>query len=96
MSWEEAIFWVVAAVTVIGALGVVTARNIVHSALFLILALLAVAGIFILLSAEFLAIVQVLDLRRRRHDPRALRDDAHPRPRFARALLTVRSVRSPR
>lgn len=60
MSWEEAIFWVVAAVTVIGAFGVVTARNIVHSALFLILALLSVAGIFILLSAEFLAIVQVL------------------------------------
>jgi NADH-quinone oxidoreductase subunit J len=60
MSWEEAIFWVVAAVTVVGAFGVVTARNIVHSALFLILSLLAVAGIFILLSAEFLAIVQVL------------------------------------
>jgi len=39
---------------------VVLARNVVHSALFLILALLAVAGVFILLSAEFLAIVQVL------------------------------------
>ena len=36
------------------------ARNIVYSALFLILALLAVAGIFLLLSAEFLALVQVL------------------------------------
>jgi NADH:ubiquinone oxidoreductase subunit 6 (subunit J) len=36
MSWEEAIFWVVAAVTVVGAFGVVSARNIVHSALFLI------------------------------------------------------------
>lgn len=60
MTYEEAIFYVVAAVTVIGALGVVTARNVVHSALFLILALLAVAGVFILLAAEFLAIVQVL------------------------------------
>ncbi len=60
MSYEEGIFYVVAAVTVIGALGVVSARNIVHSALFLILALIAVAGIFILLAAEFLAVVQVL------------------------------------
>ena len=60
MTYEELIFYVVAAVTVLGALGVVLARNVVHSALFLILALLAVAGVFILLSAEFLAIVQVL------------------------------------
>ena len=49
-----------AVVTVLGALGVVLTRNVVHSALFLILALLAVAGVFILLSAEFLAIVQIL------------------------------------
>ena len=60
MTYEEFIFYIVAAVAVIGALGVVLARNVVHSALFLILALLAVAGVFILLSAEFLAIVQVL------------------------------------
>ncbi len=60
MSYEEGIFYVVAAVTVIGALGVVLARNVVHSALFLILALIAVAGVFILLAAEFLAVVQVL------------------------------------
>ncbi len=60
MTYEEFIFYVIATVTVIGALGVVLARNVVHSALFLILALLAVAGVFILLSAEFLAIVQVL------------------------------------
>jgi len=60
MTYEEFIFYVIATVTVIGALGVVLARNVVHAALFLILALLAVAGVFILLSAEFLAIVQVL------------------------------------
>ncbi|HLB26455.1 MAG TPA: NADH-quinone oxidoreductase subunit J [Dehalococcoidia bacterium] len=60
MAYEEVIFYFVAALTVLGALGVVLARNVVHSALFLILALLAVAGVFILLSAEFLAIVQVL------------------------------------
>jgi len=60
MSYEEGIFYVVAAVTVTGALGVVLARNVVHSALFLIMALIAVAGVFILLAAEFLAVVQVL------------------------------------
>ena len=60
MSYEEGIFYFVAAVTVLGSLGVVLARNVIHSALLLILALLAVAGVFILLSAEFLAIVQVL------------------------------------
>jgi NADH:ubiquinone oxidoreductase subunit 6 (subunit J) len=60
MSYEEVIFYFVAALAVLGGLGVVLARNVVHSALFLVLALLAVAGVFILLSAEFLAIVQVL------------------------------------
>ena len=60
MSYEEVIFYFVAAVTIVGALGVVLTRNVVHSALLLILALLAVAAVFILLSAEFLAIVQIL------------------------------------
>jgi NADH-quinone oxidoreductase subunit J len=60
VSVEEGVFYVIAALTVMGGMGVVFARNVVYSALFLILALLAVAGIFLLLSAEFLALVQVL------------------------------------
>jgi NADH-quinone oxidoreductase subunit J len=51
------------AVAVIGgasALLVVTARNVVHSALYLVIALLSVAGTFLLLGAEFLAWAQVL------------------------------------
>jgi len=60
VTWEEVIFFVIAGVTVIGGFGVVFARNVVHSALFLILSLLSVAGIFVLLAADFLAIVQVL------------------------------------
>jgi NADH-quinone oxidoreductase subunit J len=60
MSYEEVIFYFVAALTVVSALGVVSARNVVHSALFLILSLISVAGIFILLASEFLAVVQVL------------------------------------
>ena len=60
MSYEEVIFYVVGAVTVAAAAGVVFSRSVVHAALFLMLALFAVAGIFVLLAAEFLAIVQVL------------------------------------
>lgn len=60
MTWEEVIFYFVAAFTVIGALGVVAARNVVHSALFLIVSLVSVAGLFILLASEFLAVVQIL------------------------------------
>jgi len=60
MSYEELIFYAIGALTVAGASGVVFSRNIVHAALFLMLSLFAVAGVFLLLAAEFLAIVQVL------------------------------------
>ena len=60
MSAEEFIFYVVGAVTVLAAAGVVFSRNVVHAALFLMLALFTVAGVFVLLAAEFLAIVPVL------------------------------------
>jgi len=53
-------FWVLAAVTVAGALVVVAARNVFRGALSLVLSLVAVAGIYITLSADFLAGVQVL------------------------------------
>lgn len=43
-----------------GGLGVVTTRNLIHGALYLILSLLGVAGYFVLLAAPFLAAVQVL------------------------------------
>ncbi len=43
-----------------GALGVVTTRNLIHATLYLILSLFGVAGFFVLLSAPFLAAVQVL------------------------------------
>ncbi|MBI1258297.1 MAG: NADH-quinone oxidoreductase subunit J [Chloroflexi bacterium] len=43
-----------------GALGVVTSRNLIHGALYLILSLFGGAGFFVLLSAPFIAVVQVL------------------------------------
>ena len=53
-------FGILALVIAVSALRVVTAKNVVHAALYLVLVLSGVAGIFILLAAEFLAIVQVL------------------------------------
>lgn len=53
-------FWVLAAVAVVAALAVVMQRDIFHAALVLILCFLAVAGLFVTLSADFLAAIQVL------------------------------------
>ncbi|MDL1901706.1 NADH-quinone oxidoreductase subunit J [Anaerolineae bacterium CFX9] len=53
-------FFIVALLSVGGALGVVLSRNLIHGALYLIVSLFGGAGMFILLSAPFLAAVQVL------------------------------------
>jgi len=53
-------FWLLAAVAVIAALGVVLMRNVFRAALSLILCFLMVAGLYITLSADFLAAVQIL------------------------------------
>ncbi len=58
MSWF--LFAVLAFFTLGGGLGVVITRNVVHAALFLLVSLVAVAGVYLILFAEFLALVQVL------------------------------------
>ena len=60
ISGPELVFWMAFTVIVIGALATVLLPNIVHAALSLIAALLGVAGIYVLLAAEFIALVQVL------------------------------------
>ncbi len=54
------VFYSFAVLTALAALGVITARNPVHAALFLVLAFCTSAGIWMLLEAEFLAITLVL------------------------------------
>jgi len=54
------LFYVFAAVLVVAAIGVITARNPVHCALFLVVAFLNSAVIWLLLEAEFLAITLVV------------------------------------
>ena len=60
MTFQAFIFYFFAAVLVFAALRVITARNPVHAALFLVLAFFTSAGIWLLLQAEFLAIALVL------------------------------------
>jgi NADH-quinone oxidoreductase subunit J len=54
------VFFIFAIIAVAAAWGVVTSKNIVHSALFLALSFFGVAVLYILLNAEFLAAAQIL------------------------------------
>lgn len=56
----NAAFWIISAITVIGAILAVTMRNLVHCVLALILFFLGIAGHYFLLRADFLAAVQIL------------------------------------
>ncbi|MDQ1362680.1 MAG: NADH-quinone oxidoreductase subunit [Pseudomonadota bacterium] len=60
MSFPEIVFYAFSTIMVLSAIGVIAARNPVHSALFLVLTFFATSAIWILLEAEFLAIALVL------------------------------------
>jgi len=53
-------FYIVAIMTVVGSLGMVLARDMVRSALLLVVALSGVAAVYLLLGADFLGIAQLL------------------------------------
>ena len=57
---DKALFYIFGGITLLSAALMVTRRNAVHSAVFLITSLLATAGIFLTLRAEFLFIVQII------------------------------------
>src|SRR4051812_44022544 len=60
MEFKTVMFYVFSAIMILAATRVITTRNPVHAALFLVLAFFNAAGIWMLLKAEFLAIVLVL------------------------------------
>jgi NADH-quinone oxidoreductase subunit J len=60
LTAEEWVFTVLAVVGTVAALRLVTARNVVHAALYLVATLAMVAAVYLLLAAEFVAWVQVL------------------------------------
>ncbi|HEU4708415.1 MAG TPA: NADH-quinone oxidoreductase subunit J [Methylophilaceae bacterium] len=60
MIFQDYVFYALAAILLFAGLRVITTRNPVHAALFLVLAFFTAAGIWLLLQAEFLAIALVL------------------------------------
>ncbi len=60
MTAQEYAFCVMAVIGGLAAIGVVAARNVVHAALYLVVTLLSVGGVYLLLGAEFVGWVQIL------------------------------------
>src|SRR6476661_1181920 len=60
MSITEILFWILAIVTLFSALMVVISKNPVHSVLWLIATFFSISGHYILLNAQFLAIVNII------------------------------------
>ena len=60
MDFKTALVYILSAILVVAALRVVTARNPVHAALFLVLTFFNASGLWLLLEAEFLAITLVV------------------------------------
>ena len=60
MTVTQLTFYIFSSVILLSALMVISARNPVHSVLFLILAFLNAAGIFVILHAEFLAMILII------------------------------------
>src|ERR1700754_1660642 len=60
MLLQAIAFYLMSAVTLISAVAVVSSKNPVHSVLFLIAAFFSAAGLFVLLGAEFLAMLLVV------------------------------------
>jgi NADH-quinone oxidoreductase subunit J len=60
MEIYDIIFYLFAALTIVSAFFVVTSRNIVHAAFYLLFTFFGVTGIYVLLGADFVAIVQLI------------------------------------
>lgn len=60
MTLYDSIFYIFAFIVILSSIVVVTARNIVYSAFALLFTFFSVAGIYVLLSADFIAVVQVI------------------------------------
>jgi len=60
MGLYDIIFYLFAAITIVSGIIVVNSKNIVHAAFSMLLTFFGVAGIYVLLGADFLAIVQIM------------------------------------
>lgn len=57
---QEISFWILAAIAVCTAIGIVTIRNVFRTAMLLVACFIAIAGLYILLKTDFLAAIQIL------------------------------------
>ena len=60
LSLAETVFYILATISLVGALGVVATRNVIYASFLLLTSLMGVARIYLRLLAEFLALVQIL------------------------------------
>ncbi|HVG11745.1 MAG TPA: NADH-quinone oxidoreductase subunit J [Flavisolibacter sp.] len=60
MAITQILFWILAIVTLFGALMVITSKNPVYSVLWLIITFFTISGHYILLNAQFLAVVNII------------------------------------
>ena len=60
MNWTQALFWFFFLITIGSAVCVVTVRNLVHAAFWLMITLFCVAALYVFLKADFLAATQVV------------------------------------
>ena len=56
----DIVFWTIAVSSIVAAIAVVQLRDVFRAALFLIVSFMGIAGLFVLMRAEFLAVIQVL------------------------------------
>jgi len=60
MNLTQILFWFLSVLTLGGAIMVITSKNVIHSILFLIITFFAISGHYVLLNAQFLAIVNII------------------------------------
>jgi NADH-quinone oxidoreductase subunit J len=60
MNFFDIIFYLFALITIVSAVFVVTTKNIVHAAFYLLFTFFGIAGIYAMLGADFIAIVQIM------------------------------------
>ncbi|MFS8083870.1 MAG: NADH-quinone oxidoreductase subunit J, partial [Ginsengibacter sp.] len=60
MEITKIIFWFLSALALVGAIGVISSKNPIYSVLWLIVVFFAISGHYVLMNAQFLAIVNII------------------------------------
>ena len=60
MEIQQLVFWILSSLTLLFAVGVIVSRNPIASILFLILTFFTISGHYVMMNAQFLAIVNII------------------------------------